>query len=165
MSNTTITLEEASTAGMKVLIKATTTQAAFAKEFLTREGISSDCGGAGMNRVLLTTEAERSAWIKERKNWDRDFDTDIKYYGLPVTVWWLDTESNGYPTVSYDVVQGDVFGALRALPEVVEALKQAQDTLAWAQHFSNHADKRAFPDTLAITESALKKASQIKIPQ
>ena len=43
-----------------------------------------------------------------------------------------------------------------------EALQQAQDTLAWAQHFSKHANTAAFTDTLEITERALAKANNPK---
>ncbi len=39
--------------------------------------------------------------------------------------------------------------------DVIAALKQADDTLSWAQHFINHADKQSIPATIEQIRSVL----------
>ena len=47
---------------------------------------------------------------------------------------------------------------ISAAPDLLAALKQAYDTLGWAQHFLSHANKQAIPDTLEIISAAIAKA-------
>ena len=77
----------------------------------------------------------------------------------------LDDEDERCPSPIGDEIL-DIINTLDAAQaerdELVAALQQAQDTLAWAQHFSYHANTAAFTDTLAITEAALAKIGGAK---
>lgn len=76
-----------------------------------------------MNHTVLRSEKERNEWVSERRCRDIDFDPDISCYGLPVTVWWVDIETNGWPHIAYDAVSGDVFEMVRMFPKLVETLE------------------------------------------
>lgn len=52
----------------------------------------------------------------------------------------------------------EIVAILNAAPDLLAALKQAYDTLGWAQHFLSHANKQAIPDTLEIISAAIAKA-------
>lgn len=51
-----------------------------------------------IDQRIIKTPEQLAEWIDERKRHDMDFDPDVR---LPALVVWIDTESNGYPDVSY----------------------------------------------------------------
>lgn len=48
---------------------------------------------------IILTRAEFDAWVRERKQWDRDFTPDVP--PLPALIVYTETESNGYPRIEW----------------------------------------------------------------
>lgn len=58
-----------------------------------------------MERITINNEREWKEWELERRRYDYDFEGDACHYisnnKFPFSITWIDTESNGYPTVEY----------------------------------------------------------------
>lgn len=58
-----------------------------------------------MERTTINNEGEWREWCLQRRKHDYDFEGDACHYiaknKFPISITWVDTESNGYPTVEY----------------------------------------------------------------
>ena len=98
--------------------------------------------------------APRRPYEDDKPNGYQESDRDYMENNIEACCWFLDNAERIFSCVNGSKA---IQHPETTVPELVAALTQAQDTLAWAQHFSNHANKAAFTDTLAITEAALAK--------
>jgi hypothetical protein len=67
-----------------------------------------------MEFLTIKTEEQWEEWLDARLRYDHDFVPDVRE-ALPLTIVWIDTESNGYPDIWYDIL--DVERLTRLLKE------------------------------------------------
>ncbi len=88
---------------------------------------------------------------------DRDYILAGNYKKLDELYKCLDTAENRVASLSEALAsREEMLDIARAQRDAtIAALKQADDTLSWAQHFLNHADRESIPATVAQIRSVL----------
>jgi hypothetical protein len=71
-----------------------------------------------MYTILLRTKTDFNDWLKQCRNYDMDFDPMLMPSHLPCWVTYIETESNGYPSIEYEAL------FIENLKHMIEQLKE-----------------------------------------